>query len=178
MIKRILGIILIIVIILIGIGYCSGKRSMKNEARIDLNQINSELISVDNELKDCGNNILTVWNNTLKNGSINKKEMASITNVPYNKFQTLTKEYNDETYIDGLKAARVEVAYYNNVGIFPDIKEGLNNIQTRLNDFDEKETQNYKNTLNKYNKSIRLLALLSNPSGNYNDYKNAIYANE
>ncbi|MGL4873893.1 MAG: hypothetical protein ACRC30_04500 [Clostridium sp.] len=40
MIKRILGIILIIVIILIAIGYCSGKRSIeKNNTQVSMHNM-------------------------------------------------------------------------------------------------------------------------------------------
>ncbi|WP_297636120.1 hypothetical protein [uncultured Clostridium sp.] len=41
MLKRILGIILIVIIILIGIGYCSGKKStQKSESKIEFKNIN------------------------------------------------------------------------------------------------------------------------------------------
>ncbi|MGL4849608.1 MAG: hypothetical protein ACRC28_11925, partial [Clostridium sp.] len=100
------------------------------------------------------------------------------TNAPYDKFVTMTKEYSSETYTDGLQAAKVESAYYNNSGIFPDIKETLNNIKTRLNDVKDTEANEYKTALNNYNNEEELLELLSNPSGNFENYRESIYKRE
>lgn len=178
MIKRVLGIILIIIIILIGIGYCSGKRSSENTSRANLNGVSSELKDINGSLINYGNDILSVWEDTNNNGSISKKSMASITNAPYDKFVTMTKEYSSETYTDGLQAAKVESAYYNNSGIFPDIKETLNNIKTRLNDVKDTGSNEYKTALNNYNNEEELLELLSNPSGNFENYRESIYKRE
>lgn len=178
MLKRVLGIILIIIIILIGIGYCSGRKSTeKNESKIDLASVSTDLNGINNRLKADSNCILTVWENTINNKTINKREMATITNVAYEDFVTNTKEYTAENYMDGALAAKVESAYFNNVGEFSNIKESLNQIKTQLDDYINKQSTSYINTLNKYNKMEALLGLVSNPQGDFAKYKMQIDEN-
>ncbi|WP_288479310.1 hypothetical protein [uncultured Clostridium sp.] len=179
MIKKILGILIIVIILFLGIGYCTGRKSLKSsEINISLDYINSELVKIDNELINIGNNIITIWQNTIDKKSITKSDMAIISNIKYDTFLENTKEYSKKVYNDGLEAAKVVVAYYNNSGILPSIREKLLTIKNQLDSMNVKNEVEYNSTVIKYNNIKELQELISNPKGDFNTYKNTLYSVE
>lgn len=186
MIKRILLTIVIIIVVFLGLGYCVGKKSTnkdevninKSEININLDNINSELSKIQNTLVSIGNNVITVWQNTLNNKTITKQDMAVISNIKYNTFLENTKGYAKETYNNGLEAAKVEISYYNNLGVLPNIRKSLMKLKNQLDSAHVKNEVEYNSTLIKYKNIEELQELVNNPSGDFNTYKNNLYSKE
>lgn len=178
--KKVL-IIIAIVLIVIEVIYCVEKkndsnREIKNKVKIELNTEQEGLQKINKDLTTDGTNILSMWEDASNGGMINKNQMAMITKVNEQKFNDLTKTFNNKEYTDGVEAAKVESLYYKNSGDFEDIQEKLNDIETVLNNIKDKESSEYKKVSSQYIDMKGLLGLLENPQGELLNYRKKVYS--
>ncbi len=182
--KKITIAIFIVIAIIIGIAIGILNKNSDESTKLNMSE---QITKVYNDLNDMNINLtsmsqyyLLVWNNTINNGQISKKEISEIINIDYNKFLSDTDEMNKNVFTTVGESIGCLNIFYNNSGIDENIKNKLVNIRVEIDNLSQEETEKNINVSlsNIYNRIVNYYQTIINPNGNLEDYKSNVFNQE